>query len=111
MKRILYSGGAVVTGDQVADAILEYASELAPEGRVAQYMGLANVPWILAKGTTGLYSGWMLEHYCPKVGPKDTETMWLIYGFIALSTPIGLVLARSWVKRGPARVAPARSAG
>jgi hypothetical protein len=29
MKRILYSGGAVVTGDQVADAILEYASELA----------------------------------------------------------------------------------
>ncbi|SKA89749.1 hypothetical protein SAMN06295879_1221 [Agreia bicolorata] len=29
MKRILYSGGTVVTGDQVADAILEYASELA----------------------------------------------------------------------------------
>jgi hypothetical protein len=29
MKRILYSGGIVVTGDQVADAILEYASELA----------------------------------------------------------------------------------
>jgi hypothetical protein len=29
MKRILYSGGVVVTGDQVADAILEYASELA----------------------------------------------------------------------------------
>ena len=29
MKRILYSGGAVTTGDQVADAILEYASELA----------------------------------------------------------------------------------
>lgn len=81
---------------------LEYASELAPEGRVAQYMGLANVPWILAKGTTGLYSGWMMEHYCPKVGPKDTETMWLIYGLIALTSPIGLVLARGWVKRRPA---------
>ncbi|CAN5702710.1 hypothetical protein BH09MYX1_BH09MYX1_16480 [soil metagenome] len=80
---------------------IEYASELAPEGRVAQYMGLANVPWILAKGTTGLYSGWMLERYCPKVGPQHTETMWLIYGLIALATPIGLVLARGWVKRGP----------
>jgi hypothetical protein len=29
MKRILYSGGTIVTGDEVADAILEYASELA----------------------------------------------------------------------------------
>ena len=29
MKRILYGGGSVVTGDQVADAVLEYASELA----------------------------------------------------------------------------------
>ncbi len=81
---------------------LEYASELAPEGRVAQYMGLANVPWILAKFTTGLYSGWMMKHYCPKVGPKDTETMWLIYGLIAISSPIGLILARGWVKRGEA---------
>ncbi|HEX7602908.1 MAG TPA: MFS transporter, partial [Polyangiaceae bacterium] len=49
---------------------LEYASELAPEGRVAQYMGLANVPWILAKFTTGLYSGWMLARFCPKDGPQ-----------------------------------------
>jgi dipeptide/tripeptide permease len=81
---------------------LEYASELAPEGRVAQYMGLANVPWILAKGTTGLYSGWMMERYCPKVGPKDTATMWLIYGLIAVTSPIGLVLAHRWVKAAPA---------
>jgi len=44
---------------------LEYASELAPPGRVAQYMGLAQVPWLLAKGTTGLYSGILLTRYCP----------------------------------------------
>ena len=42
---------------------LEYASELAPPGRIAQYMGLANIPWLLAKGTTGFYSGWMIATY------------------------------------------------
>ena len=42
---------------------LEYASELAPPGRVSQYMGLAQIPWLLAKGTTGLYSGYMLATF------------------------------------------------
>ncbi len=79
---------------------LQYAAELAPEGKVAQYMGLANVPWITAKMTTGLYSGWMLSRYCPETGPKDTETMWLLYAFIALASPIGLLLGRKWVMAG-----------
>ncbi|MEK7708072.1 MAG: MFS transporter [Verrucomicrobiota bacterium] len=82
---------------------LEYASELAPPGRVAQYMGLANIPWLLAKGTTGFYSGWMLANYCPdKTPPAElhTGTMWLIYSFIAMSSPLGLWLARKWVMAG-----------
>ncbi|MCU0783773.1 MAG: MFS transporter [Verrucomicrobia bacterium] len=82
---------------------LEYASELAPPGRVAQYMGLANIPWLLAKGTTGFYSGWMLANYCPdKTPPAElrTGTMWLIYSFVALSSPLGLWLARKWVMAG-----------
>lgn len=81
---------------------LEYASELAPEGRVAQYMGLANIPWLLAKGTTGFYSGVLLSRYCPADTPKEmlhTETLWFIYGCIAMLTPIGLLLARRWVMR------------
>ncbi len=82
---------------------LEYASELAPEGRLAQYMGLAQVPWLLAKGTTGFYSGYMLATYCPKDVPAEqlqTGTMWLIYAFIAMSSPVGLWLARHWVRAG-----------
>jgi len=79
---------------------LQYAAELAPEGRAAQYMGVANLPWFVAKLTTGLYAGWMLERFCPAVGPKDTTTMWLIYGLIAMTSPIGLVLARRWVMAG-----------
>ena len=82
---------------------LEYASELAPEGKIAQYMGLAQIPWLLAKATTGLYSGLVLARYCPEDLPPeslDTGTMWLIYGFVAMSTPIGLWLARGWVMKG-----------
>jgi MFS family permease len=82
---------------------LEYASELAPPGRVAQYMGLAQVPWLLAKGTTGLYSGYLLATFCPPntpVSQMHTGTLWLIYGLIAMTSPIGLWLARGWVQRG-----------
>jgi MFS family permease len=82
---------------------LEYASELAPPGRVAQYMGLAQVPWLLAKGTTGLYSGYLLATYCPPGTPPDqthTGMLWLIYGSIAVTSPIGLWLARNWVRQG-----------
>ncbi len=79
---------------------LQYAAELAPEGRVAQYMGLANVPWIVAKMTTGFYSGVMLEMYCPLEGPQNTGQLWLIYALIATASPLGLLLARGWVMRG-----------
>ena len=85
---------------------LEYASELAPPGRVSQYMGLASVPWLLAKGTTGFYSGAMLAHFCPAgVPPTElrTGTMWFVYGCIALASPLGLWLARPWVMKGMAR--------
>lgn len=79
---------------------LEYSAELAPPGRTAQYMGIANLPWFAAKMTTGFYSGWMLEHFCPKDGAKDTGTMWLIYGAIGMASPIGLIAARRWLLVG-----------
>jgi MFS family permease len=85
---------------------LEYASELAPPGRVAQYMGLANVPWLLAKGTTGFYSGVLMQNYVPANTPPEqlhTGTLWFIYGCVAMASPIGLWLARKWVRAGLAR--------
>ena len=82
----------------------EYASELAPPGKVALYMGLANVPWLLAKGTTGYYSGLMLSTFYPDATELQRGwwpgSMWLIYGLVAMSTPIGLWLARRWVMAG-----------
>jgi MFS family permease len=81
---------------------MEYSAELAPAGRTAQYMGVASLPWFVAKTTTGFYSGFMLERFCPKDGPKDTGTMWIIYGAIALLSPIGLLAARKWLLVGMA---------
>lgn len=81
---------------------LEYVSQLAPPERVGVYMGLANVPWFLAKFTTGLYSGAMIAQHLPKEGPMTSGTMWLIYTGIALTSPVGLLLARPWLRRGDA---------
>lgn len=79
---------------------LEYAAEIAPPGRVAQYMGVANLPWFVAKSTTGFYSGVMLERFVPAEGPRDAETLWFIYGVIAMASPVLLVLARRWLLAG-----------
>jgi len=77
---------------------LEYVADLAPAGQVGAYMGLAGIPWFLAKFTTGLYSGLMLEKYIPANGPHDTSTLWLIYACIACISPIGLILGKKWVE-------------
>ncbi len=75
---------------------LEYVAHIAPAGKVGAYMGLAGIPWFLAKFTTGLYSGSMIARFIPEEGPKDSSTMWLIYTLIACITPIVLIICRKW---------------
>jgi hypothetical protein len=36
MKRILYAGGSFLTGDDIADAVMDYAAELANAGKAAK---------------------------------------------------------------------------
>lgn len=76
---------------------LQYAAEIAPEGRTGAYMGVAQFPWFLTKMITSLYSGWFLLHYCPETGEQNTRLMWLIYGIIAISSSVLLWLARDWL--------------
>jgi proton-dependent oligopeptide transporter, POT family len=79
---------------------LQWIAEVAPPGMTGIYMGIGQFPWFLTKVVTSLYSGWFLSRYCPAGVPPEalqTETMWFIYGLIALITPIGLVLARPWM--------------
>ena len=82
---------------------LQWVAEIAPKGMTGIYMGIGQFPWFLTKVVTALYSGWFLMQYCPAdTAPADmnTETMWLIYGIIAMVTPIGLFLAKGWMKKG-----------
>jgi dipeptide/tripeptide permease len=95
---IIFSMGEAVWSSR----FYEYVSELAPAGQVGAYMGLAGMPWFLAKFTTGLYSGSMLAHFVPKEGLKNPGTMWLIYAVIACLTPLGLMLTRKWIEAGAA---------
>ncbi len=79
---------------------LQFVAEIAPKGKTGVYMGIGQFPWFLTKVITGLYSGWFLARYCPKpeLGlPMDTQTMWFIYGCIALISPLALLLAKGWV--------------
>jgi len=76
---------------------LQYAAEIAPEGRTGAYIGVAQIPWFLTKAIVPAYSGWFLENFCPKEGEMNTETMWLIYGCIAICSTILLVIAKPWL--------------
>jgi proton-dependent oligopeptide transporter, POT family len=76
---------------------LQLAAEIAPEGKTGQYIGIAQFPWFLTKLITSTYSGYMLSVYCPEQGVRNTTMLWLIYGGIAIVSPICLFLARKWV--------------
>jgi MFS family permease len=80
---------------------LQYAAEIAPEGRTGEYMGVAQLPWFLTKVLVPLlYSGYMMDRYCPapETGKAvHTEPMWLIFGVIAMGSFVLLVLAKNWI--------------
>ena len=80
---------------------LQYAAEIAPEGRTGEYMGVAQLPWFLTKVLVPLlYSGYMMDRYCPAPDTGravNTQPMWLIFGVIAMGSCILLVLAKGWI--------------
>jgi len=82
---------------------LQWIAEVAPKGMTGLYMGVGQFPWFLTKVITGFYSGWFLMHYCPintLPTQMNTQFMWLVYGLIAVVSPIGLILAKNWMKKG-----------
>jgi hypothetical protein len=62
---------------------------------------VAQLPWFLTKFLVPLlYSGQMMEKYCPETGPQNTGTMWMVFGLIAIISPITLILMRKWMLKG-----------
>jgi MFS family permease len=84
---------------------LQWVAEIAPKNMTGIYMGIGQFPWFMTKVVTSIYSGWFLMNYCPSPEqtpsvPMNTEFMWLIYGFIAIMSPVFLILARKWMMKG-----------
>ncbi len=82
---------------------LQWVAEIAPKNMTGIYMGIGQFPWFLTKIITALYSGWFLMKFCPEGTPPETmhtQMMWLIYGLIAIISPIGLLLASKWMQKG-----------
>lgn len=79
---------------------LQYVAETAPEDKMGAYLGVARLPWFMTKMITGLYAGWFLMHYIPEGGPMHSGAMWFWHGMIAIITPILLILAGRWLKKG-----------
>ena len=76
---------------------LQFAAEIAPEGRTGEYMGVAQLPWFLTKTVVPIYSGYMISKYVPSDGAQNPEAMWFIFALIAIISPIGLILAKRWM--------------
>jgi MFS family permease len=74
---------------------LQYAAEIAPEGRTGAYMGVAQFPWFLTKVLVPLYSGHILQRYCPAEPPRNPEFMWLIFACIAMVSTVLLIVAKN----------------
>jgi len=79
---------------------LQWIAEIAPKNMTGIYMGIGQFPWFLTKFITSMYSGWFLTRFCPVNTPVNqlhTETMWFIYGCIAILSPLTLFLAKRWM--------------
>lgn len=88
----------------------EYAANIAPGGQVGTYMSLAALLLFISKPVNGLLSGWLLDDYCAEGAYEQIyyeggfsywegpEVMWVIYGAIAISSPLLLVVLRNVIQ-------------
>ncbi|MGD9549030.1 MAG: MFS transporter [Candidatus Krumholzibacteriia bacterium] len=76
---------------------LQYAAEIAPEGRTGAYMGVAQFPWFLTKMLVPLYSGLLMQKFVPAVGDRNPEVLWLVSAIVAMASPFLLIAAKGWI--------------
>jgi len=85
--------------------LYEYNVAVAPRGQEATYVGLAKLPFFLAKLVVTPMSGWLLASYCPAEGPRDPALLWAIVGVTTLAGPLGMWLLQGWIRERPSEKA------
>ena len=78
--------------------VYEYAAAIAPKGQEASYGALSYIPFLLAKLLIGTFSGTLLATYCPAVGERHSETLWLFVALFATVAPVGLIALRKFIR-------------
>lgn len=78
--------------------LYEYAAAIAPKGQEASYMALSYLPYFLAKSIVGILSGFLLNYFCPEVGPRNSQMLWLIIALTTAIAPIGLIVLRPYIQ-------------
>jgi len=68
---------------------------MAPEGKEGTFIALGSAPLFAAKFPVGLLSGYLLETFCPKEGPRNAQAMWLIVLVMTMVSPVLLTAFRS----------------
>ena len=78
--------------------LYEYNVAIAPAGQEATYVGLAKLPFFLAKLVVTPMSGWLLASYCPDQGARDPAMLWAIVGLTTVAGPLGMWLLQGWIQ-------------
>lgn len=84
--------------------LYEYSTMSAPAGREGLFVAITAAPIYLSSVPTGILSGWLLEHFCPKNSdPEDRNTrmLWFWVGLSVCTSPVLLwIFRKKLLKRG-----------
>merc|ERR1711957_57271 len=84
--------------------LYEYSTMSAPAGREGLFVAITASPIYLSSVPTGVVSGWLLAHYCPKDAPEEERhghLLWFFVGVSVCSSPILLwIFRKKLLKRG-----------
>ena len=79
-----------------APRLADYTIAIAPKGKEAIYLGLANTPNSLSILITGISSGFLLAGFCPQDGEQNCPVVWYMIGGYSLIACFIITLGRSF---------------
>lgn len=93
---VIFTIGEMIFSHRVNDLATDYM----PNGREGIYSSLMDIYLIAPRFIVDAFSGWLLSVYCPSVGERHCEIMWLIIGLMACVTPVALFPAKGYLMAG-----------
>jgi hypothetical protein len=61
-------------------------------------MGLSLLPLFVAKLTVGPLSGFLLGHYCPAEGARNSAMLWLVVATMAALSPVLMLVLKNIIR-------------